>query len=57
MLKLGCVMLVFLATASGFTQDGDFKGKVVIAGTGPQLERQLTSSPQRSTSGESRIGS
>ncbi len=41
MLKLGCVMLVFLATASGFTQDGDFKGKVVIAGTGPQLETSI----------------
>ena len=41
MLKLGCVVLVFLSAAFGFAQDGDLKGKVVIAGTGPQLETSI----------------
>jgi hypothetical protein len=39
--KLGRVVLVLLVTVSGFAQDGDFKGKVVIAGTGPQLETSI----------------
>jgi hypothetical protein len=39
--KLGCVVLIILAAVSVFAQDGDFKGKVVIAGTGPQLETSI----------------
>lgn len=41
MAKLGCVVLVLLATVFVFAQDGDLKGKVVIAGTGPQLETSI----------------
>jgi len=41
MRKVPCIVLVFLATVSGFAQSGDFKGKVVIAGTGPQLETSI----------------
>ena len=41
MLKLGCILLFLLATVSVFAQNGDFKGKVVIAGTGPQLETSI----------------
>jgi hypothetical protein len=35
MAKLGSVILVALVTISCFAQEGNFKGKVVIAGTGP----------------------
>jgi hypothetical protein len=41
MAKLGSVILVALVTISCFAQEGNFKGKVVIAGTGPQLETSI----------------
>jgi hypothetical protein len=41
MTKLGSVILVALVSISCFAQEGNFKGKVVIAGTGPQLETSI----------------
>ena len=41
MVKFGCFALVFLATLSCLSQPGSLKGKVVIAGTGPQLETSI----------------
>lgn len=52
--RLECIALVFLATLSGLAQDGDFKGKIVIAGTGPQLETSIDIITARSISGMSR---
>ena len=37
-----CVLVVFLLAATiGFAQNADLKGKVVIAGTGPQLDTSI----------------
>lgn len=41
MTKLGTVILVVLTSVFAFAQTGDFKGKVVIAGTGPQLDTSI----------------
>lgn len=41
MAKLGSAILVALVTISCFAQEANFKGKVVIAGTGPQLETSI----------------
>ena len=41
MAKLASVVVIFLATVVVFAQTGDLKGKVVIAGTGPQLDTSI----------------
>jgi hypothetical protein len=41
MLKLRCVAIGALLAMSCFAQEGSLKGKVVIAGTGPQLETSI----------------
>jgi hypothetical protein len=38
---MGVAAVVLFATAIGIAQVGDLKGKVVIAGTGPQLETSI----------------
>src|ERR1035441_10254728 len=38
---ISAAAVVIFATAIGFAQVGDLKGKVVIAGTGPQLETSI----------------
>ena len=41
MAKLASVVVIFLATVVVFAQTGDLKGKVVIAGIGPQLDTSI----------------
>jgi hypothetical protein len=41
MTKLYCIALVCFTSVVAFGQVGNFKGKVVIAGTGPQLDTSI----------------